>query len=498
MSGRRPTEEQGEILTAFATGEDICIEAGAGTGKSTTLDMIARQDLDLSGLLLAFNVTIAESARRRMPGTTACMTSHSLAMRSGMADRFRERIDAGAAGAKEMSEWLGIKRFFPGAPGRRDVSNWKIASLARETMRRYCQSGDDDLGFQHVPYALAVAKDRQDEFKRVVLPHARRLWDDVCSDDPQVAHGRNHLDHALKLYALSRPVLPYDFLLLDEAQDTNGVLAGLVRDQSGNDVQVIVVGDSSQQLYRWRGAGDFLTSFQAPHRLSLTQSFRFGDAIAEEANHWLRYVDAPIRLRGLPSIDSEVGHVDRPMAVLCRTNAQVVEQVMAAHDEGVEVGIIKGAKEIASFAQAADELQRGMRPSHFELGSFERWSDVQAYVLEEDPGGSFGTYVRLIDRYGPVRVLEAAEGCVPAERAERVVGTVHSCKGLEWESVLVIPEVVPEEDHPTSEGGKDDLKVCYVAVTRAMRQLDAPGTAGYHRVRSQSRLSKMRRAMVAA
>lgn len=495
---RPPTEEQEAILEAFDGGEDICIEAGAGCGKTTSLDLIARRDLELSGLFLAFNRGIAQDARKKLPGTTACMTSHSLAMRSGMGDRFRERIDSGAVGAKELSEWLGIKRFFPGAPGRKDVSNWKTASIARDAVRRFCQSDDDELCADHVPHVMSIAKDRQYEYKRFVLPFARRIWDDVCSDQPQLALGSAHLDHALKLYALSRPALPYDFLMVDEAQDTNGVLAGLVRRQSENEVQVIVVGDSSQQMYRWRGAGDFLTEFKAPNRLSLTQSFRFGPEIAHEANNWLRYIDAPIRLRGLDSIASEVGVVERPRAVLCRTNAQVVEQVMAAHEAGVEVGILKDASAIVDFAIAAEMLQRGQSPQHRELGSFERWSDVQTYVIEEEPGGSFGTYVRLVDRYGPDRVRAAAEGCVPVDRAERVVGTVHSCKGLEWDSVLVDSGVIPESDDPTSDSGKDDLKICYVAVTRAKLQLGAPGMSGYHRVRGRARQTKMRRAMIAA
>ena len=37
----RPTEEQQAALAAFATGDDLVIVAGAGTGKTSTLRMLA-------------------------------------------------------------------------------------------------------------------------------------------------------------------------------------------------------------------------------------------------------------------------------------------------------------------------------------------------------------------------------------------------------------------------------------------------------------------------
>lgn len=498
----KPTDEQEAILDAFDTGEDICIEAGAGTGKSTQLRMIARRDLDLSGLLLSFNVKIAEQARSTFPGTTACMTSHSLAMRSGWAEVFRERIDNGDPQSKDIANWLGIRKWFPGARGRKDVSTWKSASLALETVRRFCQSDDDELLPDHVPYVIQVERHRQKELKDFILPFAERIWEDVKSDQPELALGQKHLDHALKLFALSKPILPFDFLMVDEAQDTNDVLAGLVRHQSGSELQVIVVGDSSQQMYRWRGAGDFLTDFDAPHRLTLTQSFRFGEAVAEEANNWLRYLDAPIRLKGLEAIPSTSGHVEDPRAVLCRTNAEVVEQAMLAQAQGVSVGIIgkDGGSPIASFAQGAIDLQNKEKARHRELSAFETWNDVVLYVAEEAPGGSFSTYVRLIERYGARKVLEVAERCVPESEAERCVGTCHAVKGLEYESVLVDPGVLPGDPSEVTDPAenKDALRICYVAVTRAQMRLDAVGLGGYHRRRDVVKMSKMRRAMMMA
>lgn len=52
-----------------------------------------------------------------------------------------------------------------------------------------------------------------------------------------------------------------------------------------------MVGDSAQAIYGWRGARDIMTGFDGT-RLTLSQSFRFGPRLAEEANRWLRIAGA--------------------------------------------------------------------------------------------------------------------------------------------------------------------------------------------------------------
>jgi DNA helicase-2/ATP-dependent DNA helicase PcrA len=65
-----------------------------------------------------------------------------------------------------------------------------------------------------------------------------------------------------------------------------------------------------------------------------------------------------------------------------------------------------------------------------------------------------------------------------AERDELVLSTIHSSKGLEWRAVFVIqardgtiPMVVSYEDEPEEESLDEDLRLLYVAVTRAKDHL---------------------------
>jgi hypothetical protein len=102
---------------------------------------------------------------------------------------------------------------------------------------------------------------------------------------------------------------------------------------------------------------DIMHEFEDAEVRYLTQSFRFGQAVAEEANLWLSYLEAPLRLRGMPTISSRLEALEQPDAILCRTNADVIAQAMAAQERGKKVAVVGGTQDISSFAAAVDDLR---------------------------------------------------------------------------------------------------------------------------------------------
>lgn len=91
MPARRPTPEQEAAVEAFRRGDDLVLQAGAGTGKTTTLKMLGRAS-PWRGRYLAFNRMIAREAQRTFPGNMTCSTAHKLAHRA-VGHRFQERLD---------------------------------------------------------------------------------------------------------------------------------------------------------------------------------------------------------------------------------------------------------------------------------------------------------------------------------------------------------------------------------------------------------------------
>lgn len=293
----RPTDEQQAIIDAFSRGGSLVIEAGSGTGKSSALRLVG-ESTNKSGYYIAFNRAVADEARAKFPHNINCSTAHSLAFRA-VGQNYQHRLNSARVTSKDVAESLKIKEWFKTGGKRKNISPWKTASLAINTVKRFCYSDDDTVQAHHVEFLPGV--ERMSELRQFVLPYARSIWDDVQKIDGVF---RFEHDHYLKIWALSEPRLSGEFLMIDEAQDTNAVLAQIALAQEH--MQLILVGDSRQQLFEWRGARDIMSTFDADEKLFLTLSFRFGPAIADEANRWLDYLKAPLRLRGLDSIDSEL------------------------------------------------------------------------------------------------------------------------------------------------------------------------------------------------
>jgi ABC-type transport system involved in cytochrome c biogenesis ATPase subunit len=62
-----PTSEQ-DAVDAFASGDHLVLQAGAGTGKTTTLTMLAGSTRR-QGRYLAFNRAIADEASAKFPSS---------------------------------------------------------------------------------------------------------------------------------------------------------------------------------------------------------------------------------------------------------------------------------------------------------------------------------------------------------------------------------------------------------------------------------------------
>ncbi|GGL08154.1 UvrD-helicase domain-containing protein [Planomonospora parontospora] len=475
-----PTIEQEAAVAAFRDGEDLTLQAGAGTGKTTTLTMLAAAT-PRRGLYMAFNKAIAVAAAQVFPPTVECRTTHSLAYRA-VGHRYRDRM----ANAVRIPSWqvgahLGIAPNLAVRIGERRITGRTASMAALQTVSRFCHSAAREITAGHVPRLRGLEADPlHAELAELVLPYARRAWADL--QNPYEGAVRFDHDHYLKMWALTEPRIEADFLLLDEAQDTNPAVERLFTGQRGR-AQLVMVGDSAQAIYGWRGARDVMSGFDGT-RLALSRSFRFGPALAEEANRWLTLVDAPIRLSGTPDVPTELAAVERPDAILCRTNLGTMAEIMALLQTGGRVGLVGGGEGLATLTRAARDLKAGRRTWHPELALFETWGDLQDYAQFDPAGRDLRTFVDLVDEHGPEVLLDALSRLTDERDAEVVVSTAHKAKGREWTRVRIggdfrggEPEVSEGEDGERRQGRVDDAeaRLAYVAVTRARHRLDLGG-----------------------
>lgn len=470
-SGHPPTDEQQDIIDAYMQGGHLVIEALAGAGKTTTLKMLAACHIQRPGTYIVYNKSAQMEAAGQFPQAVNVATAHSLAYRA-VGHRYADRLPGRGKGnpripAKDIAQRLKVT---PVHTGKNLISAVQRVRLAEATINRFCLSDAQQPTRAHLPEharhlgPIATVAD-------VILPIADQIWRDITN--PRGVLYFTH-DHYLKIWQTGNPVIGGDYILFDEAQDANPVIAAVVAAQ--NRSQKIYVGDRNQQLYAWRGAVDALEHLQG-WRLPLTRSFRFGPEIAAEANRWLQLLGSDLKVVGAGPQGRIEAIGDLPDAILCRGNGTAIEQIIDLQGKGIPVALAPGDRtagnDIRSFAFAARDLQAGRGTDHPELSAFRTWTDLCEYADQEENGADLKRMITIINRVGVGRVLDAIRDLTPKEHARVTVSTAHKSKGLEWDRVKVASDFAPPEEG--DEADPADLMLAYVTVTRAKRQLD-PGS----------------------
>lgn len=475
-----PTAEQNHALELVLTGADVAIEAGAGAGKTSSLILIgeALERLGKRGQYIAFNKSIVRDSAGKFPRSVACDTAHSLAFRA-VGKPYGPRMDGGSRmKSSELAALLGIDPI--------KVTKWNdepkrlgAAFLAGHVMKsivRFCQTADETISARHVPLIDGLdappsplhpaSYTVNNQVARALEPYLRSAWQDLLMYRGKLPMTKSTgLAVILKLWQLSSPRINADYILFDEAQDASPVMIDVIAQQTH--AQRIWVGDSNQQIYEFTGAVNALASVATDRRAMLTQSFRFGPAIADVANEVLALLPTEMRIVGTTEIGSRVQAAALPDAILTRTNATAIRAVITALANDQHPCLIGGAGEVASFCRAALELMTFGTTDHPELACFSSWGEVQEYVENDAQGDDLLLMVRLIDEFGVEKILEAIDGCAREEDADLVVSTAHKAKGREWMSVKLGSDF-PERDKM----GAEELRLLYVAITRARRELD--------------------------
>jgi superfamily I DNA/RNA helicase len=282
----KPTDEQTAAAEAFRRGEHLALQAGAGTGKTTLLEMLARST-KRRGRYLSYNRSIAQDATARFPSTVQCKTTHSLAY-AAIGHRYLRRLNAPRRPAWKTGRVLGLTEDI--CIGERKVSQRALSNTLLRTVSRFCHTADQTITHRHVPKLRGLEdKDLHRELADHIVPIAHKAWKDLQNPDDGCV--RFEHDHYLKIWAPTQPKLDADYLLLDEAQDTDPVVEAIFLAQRDH-AQLVMVGDSAQAIYHWRGAKDVMTGFNGT-QLTLSQSFRFGLDLAAEANLWLHLATPP-------------------------------------------------------------------------------------------------------------------------------------------------------------------------------------------------------------
>jgi hypothetical protein len=462
----RETDEQRAVIDAFCEGHDLRIQALAGTGKTTTLSLAARASIPRRCQYIAFNRAIVEDARSRFSDNVNCQTAHSLAFRE-VGKNFAARLSSPRVRFDELANHFACRSIQFSGPGTTHALEARdIARYAKLTVDRFVKSLSVEIDHTHVPRVDVLWGDSRvrAEFTQMVVPIARAMWDDVLQTN---GYMKFEHDHYLKMWQMGDPSINADAIMFDEAQDADPVMLDVINKQS---CQVVYCGDTYQSVYEWRGAQNALDIVNVDLELWLTQSFRFGAEVAVFANDILRRIESSAaRLIGNPSITSVLTTITRPDAIMCRTNAGVVFAASQALAEGRKPGLLGPVKKaLLDFGEACRALHAGRRTGHPELAPFSDWSEVVRWTQENpDDQSELSMLVRLINAFEIGNFIRIINSTVDEAICDVLISTVHRTKGREWKRV----KIGGDFQHP-ADMDDSDLRVLYVAVTRARNELD--------------------------
>lgn len=480
------TPEQLDILDS--TG-DLRIDAVAGSGKTTTLIEYARTRPAHSRILyLAFNRTVREEARRKftecgLPGVDV-ETAHSLAFRHTR--HLRQSEVRPGYKVHELAELLGISAAGEGHLG------FVLASHVDRFAQYFCNSAAARV--QSLNYLDIVMDAAAGEFVTRYYAQIEHLTRTFLA---QMDRGQTPMIHDfyLKKFQLSAPILSYDHILFDEAQDASPAMLDVVLRQPA---VRLVVGDVHQQIYGWRHAVNSMQRVPFPVK-RLSASFRFPQAIADLAmrsldrKHILAPVD-PVVIRGMGKPKSV-----RTRATIARTNTGLLKKAIDHITLTKGRGTVYFEGNINSYTYADEgaslydilNLHNGQHDRIRDklVSTMRSMGDLEDYVEQTDDK-QLGMLMDLVATYGneiPERIATLKRMHVDDDKkhtADMVFSTVHRCKGLEYDEVRIAEDFVTDEalskqleqDGSPAQRSRltEELNLLYVAITRARLLVHVP------------------------
>ncbi len=269
----------------------VLILAGAGTGKTRTVtcrivNMLEKGILPSHILAVTFTNKSAVEMRERVSGMvdkkaakelTVC-TFHSLCVRI-----LREGI-----------EKLGYKKNFAIYAGSDQVG------LIKQLIVR---KGGKDLNLDAMQVLSMISKNKNDG--REPDDHADEMVSIIAKAYTAELRTQNAVDfddllvlaeRLLREHQDVRETLreKYQYVTVDEFQDTNGLQMKLIQQLVGKPYNICVVGDDDQSIYGWRGADvtnilQFERYFPNPKVILLEVNYRSSAAILHTANSLIKH-----------------------------------------------------------------------------------------------------------------------------------------------------------------------------------------------------------------
>lgn len=461
----------------LGTGKHLMVQAVAGSGKSFTgVELFKMLPRDVDSTFVAFNSHIAKELKSKLPDGANARTYHSLGL-GVLRNNFKQVI----VDTDKVRSFLKIEIS--------STKQWMVGSVSK--LVGLCK------GYGFVQYT-------NDELRRIAFNHDIDLYDEY---NDQLAGEIFYLTRLALEYSINTPEvvdfddmiwLPnvldglafhkYDFLFVDEVQDTNTGQMHLAIKSIADNGMIVGVGDFFQSIYAWRGA-----DAQAMTRMK-------NELDAVELPLSLSY-RCPVKIKELvnqefPNIKFEVpdwaieGDVKREVSykaeeqmqpddmVLCRVNADLIPLAFSLIRKGIKAtvrgrdigkGIVSLIKK--SKAYSVDELIRWA--DNWRISEITKATKLDSQEKVQLIQDKFDTLYALTEDADIVsNVVDRCNELFSDDRVGVTLSSIHRAKGLEADNVFILrPDLLPHPMAKSPEQKQQESNLRYVAVTRAKNSL---------------------------
>lgn len=481
----------------FAAVEDLRagsleVIAVAGAGKTTTLVEAASR---MKGRIAfcAFNRRIADEIKAKVRGlpSVTCGTLHSFGLRAWMETAPNALVDGDklrnlASEDLRVPYWAANFTVFMVSMAKQhgykcpvEYAEWQVIADHFDATDKLGEGWDTDP--DRDPF----------EFCNPLLRASIESSQDVIDFDDML--------YMPLCYGTIRA--EYDWILVDEAQDTNRVRRLLVEAMLNPGGRVCVVGDPHQAIYGFTGADadamDLLKSTFGCESLPLTITYRCPKKIVAHANQWVSHIQAAPSapegvLRELTAREFEELSAEAftpKDVVLCRNTRPLIDLALSLLRRGI--GCRVEGRDIGAQLQAVVNKWKIVRDLNALREHLDVWQEretrklrsrgqAQKAAMVEDKVASLFALMSSLRR--PNDTLQGLRSQITALFGDTEPGkeprlctlsTIHKAKGREWDRVYLLgrKELMPSKWARQEWELEQERNLCYVAVTRAKREL---------------------------
>lgn len=454
------------------TGNAI-VEAVAGSGKTTTI-VEALKRVRGSSLFLAFNKSIQVELQAR--GVNA-RTFHSLTYSAVMRARKQNNVEQNKLRKLTDQIMNGDQRQLYGSFAQR------LVGLARQQGMGFLIP-DIDQSWMDIVVHHDLEPESEFADLGTGIELARKLLD--ASNASPLVDFDDMLFFAVKD---GLQLQKFDFVFVDEAQDTNAIQRALLRKVMHAGTRIVAVGDPAQAIYGFRGADSDSLDLIAREfncvRLPLSISYRCPQSVVNYARQWVQHIEpapnAPMGTVQHLGLEWKPEIFQPNDLVVCRTTKPVISLAYRLLKKRVPVRIMgkeigQGLKNLINKMRAMDLHQLEKKLVEWGVREVEKatakMEDAKAEAVQDkvdaicclidglDEGSTIFDLMTTIDKL-------FSEGV-----NQTVLSTIHKAKGLEANRVFWLNS---DDCPPRWVRGAWQLKqeenLCYVAVTRAKVEL---------------------------